>query len=125
MEDSNTPSLQTEEKLKSESEKVAEHWTYTPPAKPAYLAFLRFFGGVNLVVGILASLAFVTNVLGEVNRTYGQASWAWLISLAIALEGFLAFGLLNAVADIAENMIVVGRYVKNIKDRIPITNQDK
>lgn len=85
-------------------------------SKPSYLAFLRFFAGLSLVVGIFASVAFVLNIFYEMNRSsYEKSTYGWLISLALALESYLAFGLLNAVADIAENMIDVGSYVRKLR----------
>lgn len=84
----------------------------TKRPKPYYLAFLRFFGGANLVVAIIASFVFVLNVIGEMRRDYGAASLAWLVALAVAIQGFVSYGVLNAFADIAENMIEVGRYIR-------------
>lgn len=126
MEHLGEPFLNKEVKDKPKAtEGSSEHWTYKPPEKPAYLGFLRFFGGLNLVIGIIAVLVFAFSVLREFNKArYEDSSLVWLVALAITLEGFLAFGLFYAIADIAENMIVVGRYVKSLKEKVSDTNQD-
>ena len=90
-------------------------------SKPSYLGFLRFFAGLSLVIGVLATLAFVMNIfyyLGK-SRSEDKSHYGWIIALALtlALESYLAFGLLNAVADIAENMLDVGNYVRDLKKK--------
>ncbi len=88
----------------------------TNTSKPSYLRFLRSFAGLSMVLAIFAGLALFFIVLGNANRGYGaEKSSAWIIALALALEGLLAYGLLNAVADIAENMIEVGSYVRELR----------
>ena len=85
-----------------------------PIDKPSYLTFLRLFAGLNLVVGILGAFVFLLKI-SQILSSSRMEDFLWLVGLAIALEGFLAYGLLNAVADIAENMIEVGEYVRELK----------
>ena len=95
------------------TETKKEHWTYEPPTKPAYLSFLRFFATIEAIVGGLAFVIFITTLIGSLKEGYGDTGGgAWIYFLALAIQGFLAFGLLNAVADIAENLILIGRKYK-------------
>jgi hypothetical protein len=99
---------------------------FTEPEKPAYLGFLTFFAGLNLLVGIIAALATFIIIFENSKRSSFQgSSYSWIISLAIALEGFLAFGLLSAIRDIAENMIDVGSYVRELRSRQNPSKNDK
>lgn len=91
------------------SEIQKEPWTYEPPTKPAYLTFLRFFAGLELVVALLALVGFFLSLSG---RQYGESSSTWFLAIVIFLQGCLAFGVLNALADIAENLITVGRHYR-------------
>lgn len=109
-------SFQSTEKIISEN-KPDVHWTDTPPEKPFYLSFLRFIGGLNLFVGLIGFIiCFVT--IGKLfdNFSYNDSPVLFIIGLIMLLEGSLAFGLLYAIADIAENMLEVGRYVKKLKE---------
>src|SRR5687768_17484489 len=73
-----------------------------PPPTPTYIAFLHVFAGLQCVMAILASLLLVlVVVLNNSGRGGGGSTSAWVVLLAIAVEGFVAYGVLNALADIA------------------------
>jgi hypothetical protein len=83
---------------------------------PGYITFLRVFAGINFFTAALASCGFLFFIFREFSRASYEPSFAlgWIIALSVAIEGFLAYGLLNAVADIAKNMIDVGAYVRHL-----------
>jgi hypothetical protein len=87
-------------------------WTLEPPAKRGYLTFLRVFGTVQLIIGAIATLVFAVALKTSLEQ-YGGASPVFVLAaLSVAVEGLLAYGLLNAIADIAENLILVGWFIK-------------
>lgn len=93
------------------TETKKEHWTYEPLTKPAYLSFLRFFAGLELIVALVALVGFVLNLT---SRQYGDSGSSWFLAIVIFLQGCLAFGVLNALADIAENLITIGRHYRAV-----------
>ena len=88
---------------------------YPSSDKPLYLSFLRFFGIVNFFIGGIALIAVVF-IFATARRSDSNTT-SLIIAVAIAIESFLVFGVLMALADIAENMIEVGKYVKNLKNK--------
>lgn len=85
---------------------------FTEPPKRGYLSFLRVIATLSAVIGICALIVFVVQLISiKVDGIY------IIISLSLTLEGLLAYGLLNAVADITENMIDVGTYVRDLRNQ--------
>ena len=83
--------------------------------RPFYLTFLRIFAGIHLVIGSLAFLVFIFQLLAVINNSSSVYASYLIISFPLTIEGFLVFGIFNAIADIAENMIEVGNYVREIR----------
>ena len=89
--------------------------SFTESSKPLYLTFLRIFAGINAVIGFFALIIFLFQFwafLNDARSTYGNYL---IISFPIAISGLVTFGVLNALADIAENMISVGKYVRSLR----------
>lgn len=85
------------------------------PTMPFYLIFLRFFAVLNFIVGILAFIIFALQLWAVISNSRSVYANYLIISISLMVEGLLAFGILNAIADIAENMIDVGNYVRELR----------
>jgi hypothetical protein len=88
-------------------------------SKPTYLGSMRLVADIFAVVGIFsiiitaftALMAFLAYTRGDRNSNF---VW-FIVSFAATLQCFIFFGILKAVADIAENMVDVGNYVRQLK----------
>mgnify|MGYP000032354543 CR=1 FL=1 len=77
--------------------------------RPTYLIFLRVFAGLNLIIAVFAGLGLFSSIMQ--NDSY------WLILSIITFSGLFSYGMLNAVADIATNLIDVGDYVRSLRKK--------
>ena len=90
--------------------------------KPFYLTVLRMLASVCLVLAIIAGGIFclillisIYSLLTSPFLDFWRVFTMNIIPLAISIQGFALYGILNAIAAIAENMVAVGNYVRELK----------
>lgn len=86
-------------------------------SKSKYLKLMRNIAGIfyafGIISGVITGLVFLIFLLSSF-RESGTLLWI-MIAFGGVLQCFAMYCVLNALADIAENMVAVGSYIKELK----------